>query len=385
MYRVADERHTEPFGYRVDVERSVGAAYTGGRYADGTLAETFGAHRPTGASGKRRFVDREVIKDHRATVLGGGPGGGARVGPAPTGSVKSMEYVTWTARPTLRHPVLVAAFAGWNDAAEAATTAVTFLRQAWAAHSFASIDSEEFFDFSSVRPNVVLRDGVTREITWPATDLSVALLPDAAHDIVLEQGIEPQLRWRSFCAQITDVAKNLDVEMVVTLGALLADVPHSRPVSIIGTATDPSLIARFGLQRSRYQGPTGIVGVLHDACTKAGLPTASLWAATPSYVAHARSPKAALALVERLCSLVGVQVLTTALEIATAGYEREVNELVASDEDTVAYVERLEAIADDGGGSFGAGEDDEKARTVDENSGGMLIEEVERFLREQGS
>jgi proteasome assembly chaperone (PAC2) family protein len=300
-----------------------------------------------------------------------------------------MEYVTWTARPTLRKPVLVSAFAGWNDAAEAATTAISFLRQAWTAHPFASIDPEEFFDFSSVRPTVALRDGVEREISWPVTDLSVAVLPGSKHDVVLLQGVEPQLRWRTFCRQVTEIASSLGVEMVVTLGALLADVAHSRPVSIIGTATDSSLIARFGLQRSRYQGPTGIVGVLHDACTKAGLPTASLWAATPSYVAHARSPKAALALVERFCSLVGVSVSTTALEIAAAGYEREVNDLVAADDDTASYVERLEAMTDDGGPSFDEDDEDDDDEVapvaVDDESGGVLVEEVERFLREQGS
>jgi len=314
--------------------------------------------------------------------------GSARRARASTGSVATMEHVTWAARPTLRHPVMVAAFAGWNDAAEAATTAVRYLHDTWHAHPFATISAEEFVDFSTTRPTVRLRDGVTREIVWPDTELSVAVLPGAAHDVIVLQGSEPQLRWKTFCRQITDVATGLGVEMVLTLGALLADVPHSRPVSIIGTASEPELIARHGLQRSRYEGPTGIVGAVHDACATARLPSASLWAAAPSYVAHARSPKAALALVERACTVVGVHVATGDLEAAARAYERDIDELVEADDDTAAYVRRLEALIDDGDyGDDGDDEagTDEAGAPVDVASSDQLVEEVERFLREQGS
>jgi proteasome assembly chaperone (PAC2) family protein len=298
-----------------------------------------------------------------------------------------VVFVKWVDRPTLRRPVLVAAFAGWNDAAEAATTAVRYLHETWHAHPFASIEPEEFFDFSSTRPTVFLRDGDKREIAWPTTEFSVAKLPGATHDIVLLQGTEPQLKWRTFCRQVTDVAHALRADLVLTLGALLADVPHSRPVSIIGTATDSGLIARYGLQRSRYEGPTGIVGVLQDACTTAGIASASLWAAAPNYVAHARSPKAALALTARACALLELPVSTTALEIATADYEREVSELVEADEDTADYVRRLESMVDGGEIRFGVDDDEpgSSEEPAESGSGEMLVEEVERFLREQGS
>jgi proteasome assembly chaperone (PAC2) family protein len=285
-----------------------------------------------------------------------------------------MGNVRWHDRPKLRRPVLVAAFEGWNDAADAATSAARFLRDHWAARHFAEIDPETFYDFSATRPQVRLVDGLTREIVWPANELFAASLPGNEHDVVVLLGVEPGLQWRTFCSEIVDVGRDLGVEMFITLGALLADVPHTRPVRVTGTAADPELVQRLGLQRSRYEGPTGIVGVLHDAFAKAHVPSASLWAAVPHYVAATPSPKATLALVERAVELLGgASVPTTALEIASASYERQVSEVVESDEDVSDYVHRLEESSDDG-------EDEE----LELPTGDELGAEFERFLREQG-
>jgi predicted ATP-grasp superfamily ATP-dependent carboligase len=263
--------------------------------------------------------------------------------------------------------VVVAAFEGWNDAGDAASTAARWLRDRWAPERFGDIDPEEFFDFTSSRPSVHLVDGRTREISWPTTELTAGTVSGV--DAVVVLGTEPHLRWRTFCDQVVDVAKALDARMVLTLGALLAEVPHTRPTSVIGTAEDATLIDRLGLQRSTYEGPTGIVGVLQAACTKAGVGAASLWAAVPAYVPGAPSPKAALALVERTAELLEVPVLTTDLEIASASYERQVSEVVAGDEEMREYVERIEERYD---------ADDDEVPAVD-----SLVEEVERFLREQ--
>jgi proteasome assembly chaperone (PAC2) family protein len=280
-----------------------------------------------------------------------------------------MDHVRWTDRPRLRQPVLIAAFEGWNDAGDAATSAVRFLRDRWEARPFADLDPEDFYDFTSTRPLVRLDEGMQREITWPSNELSAGSIPGSGRDVVVLLGTEPQLRWRTFCEQLTGVATALGVRMVVTLGALLAEVAHSRPVSVIGTAFDPRVVQQLGFQQSRYEGPTGIVGVLHDACRRAGIESASLWAAVPTYVPGAPSPKAALALVERTAELLRVPVVTTELEIASASYERQVSELVAADDDTAEYVARLEAQHDEGDGD-------------ELQTGESLAEEVERFLRE---
>jgi len=276
-----------------------------------------------------------------------------------------VDHVRWTSRPSLRRPVLVAAFEGWNDAGDAASTAARWMRDRWAPNAFAEIDAEEFFDFTSTRPTVRLVDGITREIAWPHTELTAGSV--AGVDAVVLLGSEPQLRWRTYCEQVIDVARTVEARMVLTLGALLAEVPHSRPTSVIGTALDPQLVERLGLQRSNYEGPTGIVGVLQTALAKAGLPSASLWAAVPAYVPGAPSPKAALALVERTAELLEVPALTTDLEIASASYERQVSEVVAGDEEMREYVERIEERYDT--------EDDDVP--VD-----SFVEEVERFLRD---
>jgi proteasome assembly chaperone (PAC2) family protein len=279
-----------------------------------------------------------------------------------------MSHLIRTARPTLHQPVLVAAFEGWNDAGEAATFAARFLSERWDAEPFATVDPEEFFDFTSARPHVQLDDDGLREIVWPTTTMSSASIPDAELDVIFVVGNEPQLKWRTFCHEIVAVASEYEARLVVTLGALLAEIPHSRPVSIVGTAYDGTLVRRLGLTQSAYQGPTGIVGVLHDAFRQAGIPSASLWAAVPTYVPNAPSPKAALALVERISELLAVPMATTDLEIASASYERQIDELVAEDDDTAAYVARLELAAD--------------AEPDDDEAHGDLIAEVERFLRE---
>ncbi len=282
-----------------------------------------------------------------------------------------MQHVHWQDRPILRRPVLVAAFEGWNDAADAASSAARYLRDRWSARPFASIDPEEFFDFTTTRPQVRLVDGITRRIEWPETELSYAALPGTSRDVVVLLGHEPQLKWRTFTEQVVGLAKELGVELVVILGALLADVPHTRPVRVTGTAADGELVRRLGLGRSTYEGPTGIVGVLHDAFSRAHLPSASLWAAVPHYVASTPSPKASLALVERATNLLSARVATADLELAVADYERQVSEVVAADEDVIAYVRRLEVSADD---------DVTDMETV---TGDALADELERYLREQ--
>jgi len=283
-----------------------------------------------------------------------------------------MDHVRWQSRPQLRRPVLVAAFEGWNDAADAASTAARYLRDRWSARPFASIDPEEFYDFTSTRPEVRLHQGVTRRIVWPQNELSAAPLPGAARDVIVLLGHEPQLKWRTFSEQVVRVATELGVEMIVILGALLADVAHTRPVRVTGTAADADLIRRLELGRSTYEGPTGIVGVLHDAFATAHLPSASLWAAVPHYVAATPSPKAALALVERTAEVLSTSVLTVDLQVAAADYERQVSEVVTADDDVAAYVHRLEASAD---------EDD--VADMEQVTGEVLADELERFLRDQ--
>jgi proteasome assembly chaperone (PAC2) family protein len=274
----------------------------------------------------------------------------------------------------LRDPILVAAFHGWNDAGDAATFAATHLGRVWSASKIASIDPEEFYDFQAVRPQVLLEDGETRHISWPTNEFSAAVLPGAAHDVLLLVGTEPNLRWRTFTDLVVGVAKSHGVSLVITFGALLADVPHSRPVQITGTAVDPEVIKRLNLYRSRYEGPTGIVGVLHDAFGKAGIPSASLWAAVPHYLAVSPNPKAALALVEKATELIGVPADIDELTRATAAYEDRVSEIVSTDDDVQAYVKLLEERTDE----------DDVMDTGEIPSGEDLAAELERFLREQG-
>ena len=252
-----------------------------------------------------------------------------------------MDPVIWSDRPELRDPVMVCAFKGWNDAGEAATAALGFLVEAFGADEFASIDPEEFFDFSAIRPTIRLVEGRHRQIDWPSNVFSAAHVGGADSDLVLLQGIEPSLRWRTFSDAVADVAQQLEVRMVVTLGALLSDIPHTRATTITGLASDESLVERLGFERSNYEGPTGIVGVLHAACARAEIPSASLWASVPHYVAATPNPKAALALIRHFEGVAGLAVDATELEEAAGEYERQVNAAVQSDPDVRAFVERL--------------------------------------------
>lgn len=280
-----------------------------------------------------------------------------------------MDHVRWTTRPALHEPVVIAAFEGWNDAGDAATTAARYLVDRWDAERVAEVDPEEFYDFTSTRPEVRLDDDGLREILWPATEIHAGTIPGTDQDVLLIVGTEPQLRWRTYCGELTEVAQEHGARLCLTLGALLAEVPHTRPTPIVGTAYEPEVVAGLELQRSSYEGPTGIVGVLHDAWRTAGLRSASLWATVPAYVPGAPSPKAALALVERAAAMLQTWIPTTDLEIASASYERQVSELVDADEETATYVASLEERHDVEPGVL--------------PSADSIAEEVERFLRDQ--
>jgi predicted ATP-grasp superfamily ATP-dependent carboligase len=286
-----------------------------------------------------------------------------------------MQPLRWEYRPDgLRAPALVCAFKGWNDASDAASSAITFVGGALGARRFATIDPEDFYDFQATRPQIKLVEGQTREIVWPAVELYEARIPRAPRDLILVAGAEPSFRWQGFTRVIVEVAEAIGVQLVVTLGALLADVPHSRPIAVTGLASDPSLVSRLGLTTSSYEGPTGIVGVLHAACQQAGLPSASLWAAVPHYIAATPNPKAALALVRKLEGLVGVAVNAAELESAAGDYERQVNLAVQSDPDVQAFVERLEQAAVE--------EDAEETGPLP--SGDTIARDLQRFLRQRG-
>ncbi len=284
------------------------------------------------------------------------------------------EHVRWTADPDLKTPVLVAGFTGWNDAGDAASTALRTMIEAWGADALAEIDPEVFTDFATVRPHVKLDEQHRRSIVWPTVGVWSVSLPGT--DVLLVLGPEPALRWRAFSEQILGVCEKFNVAMAISLGALLADVPHSRPVPLIGTATDDLLIDRFELQRSHYEGPTGIVGVLHDTLHRAGVATASLWAAVPGYASQLPSPKAAMALVERACTMIGTPAPLAALASGAAEYDARVAALIGDDDDMVEYLSRLEEISDDGE----ADDDLPEAEPVDPDA---LMSEVEQFLREQ--
>ena len=266
----------------------------------------------------------------------------------------------------LRRPVVIAAFEGWNDAGDAATGAVEHLEQAWEASNLLSIDPDDYYDFQVTRPTVSLVDGVTRRITWPTTRFSVARLP-GDRDVVLVRGLEPNMRWRGFCDELLTICVELGAEEVVTLGALLADSPHTRPVPVSGTASDPATSAHLGLERSRYEGPTGIVGVLQDHCSRAGLPAVSFWAAVPHYVAAPPCPKATLALLRRIEDLLDLSVPFGDLPDQARAWERSVDELAEGDDEVQAYVSSLE--------------EREPAADLPEASGEAIAKEFERYLK----
>ena len=290
-----------------------------------------------------------------------------------------MEHVRWLADIdgiTLTNPVVVAAFTGWNDAGDAASTAIRTMVETSGATALAEIDPEPFTDFATVRPHVRLDDQRNRSIVWPTTGIWSASLPGT--DVILVLGPEPALRWRTFCEQITGIAHRFNSPMGFTLGALLADVPHTRRTQIIGTATDSALLERFELERSRYEGPTGIVGVLHDALSRSGLPTASLWAAVPGYAAQLPSPRATSALLERLCSMMGTPAPVATVANQIADYDAKVAALISDDDDLVTYVSRLEDMVDEMEAETGA---ERSEPTIDDGDPEQLADEVEQFLR----
>jgi proteasome assembly chaperone (PAC2) family protein len=276
----------------------------------------------------------------------------------------------------LRRPLLVAAFEGWNDAADAATFATRWLAQHGDAETIAHIDPEVHTDFQSRRPQVELTDGVTRAITWPESTFAVARFPE--RDLVVLRGIEPSYRWKSFCRAVLTVYRSTRAEMLVTFGALLADVPHTRPVRVTGTATDPRLITRLSLEPSRYEGPTGIVGVLHDTCRAEGIPSVSLWAPVPHYIASPPNPPASAAILDRFARLTGLKLDLSRVGRTVDRWREQVNQVAADDDDIRGYVERLEARYDE------TADDDQSPWSIDElPTGEEIANELERFLREQ--
>ena len=272
--------------------------------------------------------------------------------------------------PELTDPEMIAAFEGWNDAGDAASGTVLHLEEVWSATQIAEVDPEDYYDFQVNRPEVSLEGG-ERSLSWPTTRISVARLPLATRDVVLVHGIEPSMRWRAFTQELLGVAHDLGVEMVVTLGALLADTPHTRPVPVSGTSSDAALAARLGYEPSTYEGPTGIVGVLQDACTRAGIPAVSLWAAVPHYVAQPPCPKATLALLSRVEDLLDVPVPLGDLPEEARAWQLGVDELAAEDEEVAAYVRQLEEAVD--------------TAELPEASGDAIAREFERYLRRRSA
>ena len=288
-----------------------------------------------------------------------------------------MDPLSFTTVPTLNRPVLVLAFAGWNDAGGSATFAAKFLSQRLAAHKFASLDPETFYNFVEQRPQVRMRNG-EREILWPANEFSYARDTRLVQDVIIGLGIEPHLCWRTYIESILRVVQECHVELVVTLGALLADVAYSRPIRLTGSASDPDLAQRLHLSTSRYEGPTGIVGSLNDACKRQGLPAISIWANVPHYIAASPNIKAALALVRRVFTLLDFSADLHDLETAAGDFDRRVANALASDAKVSEYVSRLEERAEDDE------EDEEHPGNTDAlPSGEELARELEEFLREQ--
>ena len=285
-----------------------------------------------------------------------------------------MDHVIWEGDPPeLRSPVLVCAFAGWNDAASAATTALEAVAAALDSDVVARLDPEDFYDFQVNRPTIRLVEGRTRHIDWPANTLVTAVAAGAERDLVLMSGVEPNLRWRTYSSAILDAAQRLGVEMLVSLGALIADVAHTRPVPITGLATDQELVDSLNLSRSNYEGPTGIVGVLHDQCRERGIASASLWAAIPHYVAAVPNPKAALALLRRLEGMTGIAIEASELEDAMDRFESQIDRAVAANPEIEELVRRLEAE-----------QPEDVELPTDMPSGDTLARDFQRFLRQRG-
>lgn len=286
-----------------------------------------------------------------------------------------MDSLTWESDlPHLRSPILVCAFRGWNDAAAAASTALASIANDLEGEQIAQIDPEDFFDFQSTRPTITMDEGQTRRIEWPENNVIAVRVPTADRDLVLFDGTEPNLRWRTFSETIATVADALGVEMVITLGALIAEVSHTLPVPITGLASSQELVEELDLERSSYEGPTGIVGVVHDLCRQNGIDSASLWAAVPHYVAAVPNPKAALALLRRLEGLTGIAVEASELEEETIDYEEQIGRAVAANPEIEELVSRIEA---------------EQVDMLDEEgelpNADTLARDFQRFLRQRGN
>ena len=280
----------------------------------------------------------------------------------------------------LRRPILITAFSGWNDAAEAATLAIDFLRKKLDAKVIAEIDAEEFYDFTVVRPQIILEDSTVRKIRWPRISISLAHLEYADRDIIFIKGPEPQLRWKRFASTIFELAEDLEVEAIISLGALLADYPHTRPVKVFATSNNSIMIKKLGLIPSNYEGPTGIIGILTAWFEKGGIPGASLWANIPHYITQTPSPKGARALIEKLLEILNFRIDTLELDIATAEYDRQIASIIDNDDDAKAYIAQLEATRD-----LEADDDEEEHNPLvsefDSDSIDSLTEEVQKFLR----
>jgi proteasome assembly chaperone (PAC2) family protein len=268
-------------------------------------------------------------------------------------------------------PVVIAAFEGWNDAADAASGVVDHLMQVWSARVIGAIDPEDFYDFQMNRPMVGLDENGHRRITWPGTQIAVASPPGMHRDIILIRGLEPNMRWRQFCAELLAACDELGGELVITLGALLADTPHTRPIPVSGTATEPELVDRLKLEQSSYEGPTGIVGIFQDACVRLDIPAVSYWAAVPHYVAQPPCPKATLALIGQLEDLLEVSIPLGDLPEESRAWERGVDELAEEEEEIADYVRSLEEARD--------------TSELPEASGEAIAREFERYLKRRHS
>jgi len=278
--------------------------------------------------------------------------------------------------PALRSPVMVIAFSGWNDAGEAATGAAAHLLGSWADSQsdvvpelIADVDAEEFYDFQVNRPTVVVDESSIRSLTWPGTQVFGLRTPELGHDFVVISGVEPSMKWKTFTANILDLADDLEVDMVITLGSMLADTPHTRPITVSGSGAHPEIAQRLGVEISRYEGPTGILGVIQDACVRRGIDAISLWAAIPHYASGSPSPKATLALINALEDFLEISLPQGDLHSESNQWEVDVSEMAKEDSDVAEYVKALEESKD--------------AAELPEVSGESIARELERFLRRQ--
>jgi PAC2 family protein len=303
------------------------------------------------------------------------------------------QYLTLHEEPgQLRRPIIIMAFSGWNDAAESATTAARYLSQLWSSRPFASIDPEDFYHFGLSRPYVRFKSGsrTEREIVWPATEFSLAQPAQLERDVVVGVAIEPHLKWRTYCGEVLDLARRSGASLVLTLGALLAEVAHTRPIKLSGGSHDPELSARLGLRPTRYEGPTGIVGVLNVACRDAGVPTASLWANVPHYVSGIENPRAALAIVRRVLTLLNTEADLTDLREAAEQFDQNLGSIVAQNAKIQEYVRKLERKDPDEDDEPLTPEEPETSELADGREGkdelppsSDLVAEIEQFLRQQ--